>query len=310
MLILLFGEDTYRSKSKLKEIVEHYKETHQGGMSFKNFNASEIDYQDFKDQFRQASMFTEKKLAEVRGAFQEKDFRKHFLKDKKQWQKSEDTIVLFEEKVKKSDALFKFIKKNCEWEQFELLEGKELKDWTTKQFSEYEVEVSKEALSKLIEFVGSDLWRLSNEVEKLANYKKGGQVSPEDVKLLVKPDLETDIFDTIDAFALKNNQKSLSLIQEHLDQGDSPLYILGMINYQLRNLLIVKNLYQQGKPPSAIKKETDLHSYVVKKTLDQSKKFSLQEIKKIYHQLLEVDLNIKTGKVDKKPALKSFVAEI
>lgn len=309
MIILLFGKDTYRSKKKLKEVINKYKEAHQA-VGFESFEASDVDYQDFKDQFRQTSMFTEKKLAVVRDAFQDKEFRKKFLKDKKQWQKSEDTIVLFEEKVKKSDALFKFIKKEAEWEQFELLEGKELKKWTKNQFEDYEAKISKKAFSALVDFVGNDLWRLSNEIQKLANYKKDGEVEVEDVELLVKPDLETDIFNTIDAFAFKNNRKSLGLIQEHLDQGDSPLYILSMINYQLRNLLAVKQLKNQGKGFSAIQKETDLNGYVIKKTLKQCQNFDLDEIKKIYHRLFEVDLNIKTGKVDKEPGLKSFIAEV
>ncbi len=309
MIILLFGEDTYRSKKKLKEVINKYKEAHQA-VGFESFEASDVDYRDFKDQFRQTSMFTEKKLAVVRYAFQDKEFRKKFLKDKKQWQKSEDTIVLFEEKVKKSDALFKFIKKEAEWEQFELLEGKELKKWAKNQFEDYETKINKKALSTLVDFVGNDLWRLSNEIQKLANYKKDGEVKVEDVELLVKPDLETDIFNTIDAFAFKNNRKSLGLIQEHLDQGDSPLYILSMINYQLRNLLAVKQLKNQGKGFSAIQKETDLNGYVIKKTLKQCQNFDLEEIKKIYHRLFEVDLDIKTGKVDKEPGLKSFIAEV
>lgn len=310
MIILLFGEDTYRSKKKLNEVVDEYKEAQQGEVSLEDFKAADIDYRDFKDQFRQASMFADKKLAVVRHAFEEEDFKEGFLEDAEQWQESDDIIVLFEEEVSKSDSLFKFIKKNAQWEQFELLEGKELKDWASRQFDNLGVEIDSEALSTLVDYVGGDLWRFSNEIEKLANYKKGGEVELEDVELLVKPDLETDIFNTIDAFAFKNNQKSLNLIQEHLDQGDSPLYILSMINYQLRNLLNVKQLNQQGESFSAIKQKTDLHPYVIKKSLKQCRQFSLEEIKKIYHQLLEVDLDIKTGKVDKEPALKSFIAEV
>jgi len=310
MIILLFGEDTYRSKKKLKEVIANYKEAQQGEVSLEDLNAADIEYREFKDGFRQSSMFADKKLTVVRGVFEEEEFKKKFLEDAERWEESNDVIVLFEEEITKSDSLFKFIKKNSQWEQFEELEGKELKDWASTQFDEAGVEISAKALSTLTDYVGSDLWRFFNEIEKLANYKRGGRVKVEDVKLLVRPDLETDIFNTIDAFAFKNNQKSLSLIQEHLDQGDSPLYILGMINYQLRNLLQVKQLKQQGKRFPSIKKETDLNGFVIKKTLKQCRKFSLEEIKKIYHQLLEVDLNIKTGKVDKEPALKNFIANV
>lgn len=309
MIKLLFGEDTFRSKNKLKEEVEEYKKAHQEEVSVNDIEASDVDYRDFKDQFRQASMFAERKLVILRFIFEEEEFKEKFEEDVEQWNDSEDLIILFSEEVKKSDSLFKFIKKNADWEQFELLEGKELKEWVTDRFDN-NAEINKNALSTLIDYVGSDLWRLSNEIEKLANYKKEGTISKKDVKLLVKPDLEADIFNTIDAFAFKNNQKSLNLIQKQLDQGDSPLYILSMINYQLRNLLTVKQLQQQGKRFQQIKKETDLKNFVIKKTLKQCRNFSLEEIKKIYHRLLEVDLNIKTGKVDKEPALKNFIANV
>ncbi|MEF8847427.1 MAG: DNA polymerase III subunit delta [Candidatus Paceibacterota bacterium] len=310
MIKLLFGEDTFRSKKRLKEVIDNYKESHQDNVSIDDFEVSEVDYRDFKDQFRQASMFAERKLVVLRHIFDEKEFKKKFKKDADQWNKSEDAIILFAEEISKSDSLFKYIKKNAEWEQFENLEGADLKEWATSCFDNYDVKVKSDALSTLIEYVGSDLWRLSNEIEKLVNFKRGGMIRKKDVKLLVKPDLETDIFNTIDAFALKNNRKSLNLIQKHLDQGDSPLYILSMINYQLRNLLTVKQLQQQGKRFQGIKNETDLNGFVIKKTMKQARNFTLEEIKKIYHQLLEVDLNIKTGQIDKEPALKSFVANV
>ena len=310
MIKLLFGEDTFRSKNKLREEVEEYKKAHQEEVSVNDIEASEVDYLDFKDQFRQASMFAERKLVILRFIFEEEEFKEKFEEDAEQWNDSEDLIILFSEEVKKSDSLFKFIKKNAEWEQFEPLEGKELKEWVTNRLEDNNAKINKNALSTLIDYVGGDLWRMANEIEKLVNYQKEGTISKKDVKLLVKPDLEADIFNTIDALAFKNNQKSLNLIQKQLDQGDSPLYILSMINYQLRNLLTVKQLQQQGKRFQQIKKETDLKSFVIKKTLKQCRNFSLEEIKKIYHHLLEVDLNIKTGKVDKEPALKNFVAKI
>lgn len=309
MIKLLFGEDTFRSKNKLREEVEEYKKAHQEEVSVNDIEASEVDYLDFKDQFRQASMFAERKLVILRFIFEEEEFKEKFEEDVEQWNDSEDLIILFSEEVKKSDSLFKFIKKNAEWEQFESLEGKELKEWVTTRLNN-NAKINKNALSTLIDYVGGDLWRMANEIEKLVNYQKEGTISKKDVKLLVKPDLEADIFNTIDALAFKNNPKSLNLIQKQLDQGDSPLYILSMINYQLRNLLTVKQLQQQGKRFQQIKKETDLKSFVIKKTLKQCRNFSLEEIKKIYHRLLEVDLNIKTGKVDKEPALKNFVAKI
>lgn len=308
MLIFIYGEDSYRSHQKLNEIVAHYQQTHSSGLSLKYFNVDRMDYSEFKDQIRQSSIFTKKKLAVVKNSFSDKSFQENFLEDSELWEDPEDIILFYEDdKVDKRTSLFKFLKNNAQWEQFELLTGNQLEDWVAKQLDSYEVDISSKARSTLIDFVGSDLWCLSNEIKKLVSYTKD-RITVEDVKLLVKPKLEIDIFETIDAFALKNKRKALDLVRDHLEKGDSPLYILHMINYQLRNLLVVKQLTQQGKSFSAIKKETELHPFVVKKTLSQSRNFSLEEIKKIYRQLFKVDLNIKTGKVEPEPALKSLIA--
>ena len=52
------------------------------------------------------------------------------------------------------------------------------------------------------------------------------------------------------------------------------------------------------------------HPYVIKKTIQQARSFSLSELKKIYQKIFQVDLGIKTGKIEPETALDLFVAEI
>jgi DNA polymerase-3 subunit delta len=53
-----------------------------------------------------------------------------------------------------------------------------------------------------------------------------------------------------------------------------------------------------------------MHPFVVEKTLFQARKFQLEELKKIYQKIFQVDLDIKTGKVDPETALDLLIAEI
>ncbi len=62
MLILLYGEDTYRSRQKLKEIVKKYKAKHQSGLNLVRFSNSEINLDKIKEKIESVSMFDEKKL--------------------------------------------------------------------------------------------------------------------------------------------------------------------------------------------------------------------------------------------------------
>ena len=311
MIIFLYGPDTYRSQQKLNEIVAHYQRIHQTGLNLKRFDFKESRFQDFIDEFQTVSMFGEKKLLILTNVFLGQESRENFPEQGEKFLKSRDLILILEKgEPDKRTRLFKFLEKNAKSQEFNFLQGEKLKNWAKKEFSQYQKEISPEALNKLVYFVGNDLWRLNNEVRKLVNFKKKGKIQVEDIETLIKPEIETDIFKTIDALATKNRKQAILLIHKHLEKGDNPLYLFSMINFQFRNLLIIKDLIERGSGFYALAKETRLHPYVVKKTYAQAQKFTLQELKKIYQKIFQIDLKIKTGQLDAQLALDLFIAEI
>jgi len=304
MIIFLYGEDSYRARQKLKEITEHYKKIHKSGLNLKYLDFSKGDLNDLRDEVRQTSMFKEKKLIVITNPFSISE-----SKGLKDFVNSDDVIVFYQEdKVNRRTSLFKFLEKNAKCQEFELLSGQKLKNWVKKQFEKYEGKIDSQTLDKLIEYVGSDLWRMENEIKKLVSFKK--KTEAEDIDLLVRSKIETDIFKTIDAIAQKDKKEALKLLHKHLEKGDSPLYLLSMINYQFRNLLIVKDLIEKHKPYNLILKKSGLHPFVVRKSYSQSQKFSLEQLKKIYQRIFQVDFQIKTGKIEPETALDLLVVEI
>jgi len=308
MTIFLYGEDSYRSRQKLNEIIERYKKIHKSGLSLKFFEEKELSFEDFRDEFQQTSMFAEKKMIVLKSVFSDREgFKESFLKDSKKFINSKDIILFFESgEVPRNDSLFKLLKKYGKSQEFEPLEGEQLRRWVKKEFVRLKTKIDGNALIKLIEFVGNNLWQMENEIKKLVSYKlkcPNPEISQRDIELLVKPKIETDIFKTIDAIAVKNKKQAIELIHEHLERGDTPLYLLSMINFQFRNLLIVKSSrfgYEKLK----------MHPYVIQKSTQQARKFNFEELKKIYQKIFQVDLAIKTGKVEPEVALDLLIAEI
>jgi DNA polymerase-3 subunit delta len=310
MIIYLFGEDTFRSHQKLKEIIKHYKEIHKSGLNLRFIDLKEEGFQEFKDNVKTISMFDEKKLIVLKNASGNKSFQEDFLENSKYFINSEDIFVFFEEETLESNKFFNFLKRKTRSQEFKILGGIQLKNWVKKEFEKYKAKIESSALDALIEFVGNDLWQMENEIKKLVNFKEGKTIRKEDIGILIKPKIETDIFETIDAISSKNKRKALELIHQHLEKGNSPLYLLSMINFQFRNLLIIRDLIEKERPYYTFQKTTGLHPFVIKKSYNQAQKFSLQELKKIYQKIFQVDLNIKTGKLDPQTALDLFIAEI
>lgn len=301
MIYFLFGQDTYRSKQKLKEIVEEYKKRHQSGLNFIKITFDENDLGDFKQNIETVSMFDEKKLIVVEEVFQQPEYFQeellNYLKKKKMDIDKNSILVFWAEKVE-PDGLFKFLKKKAKTQEFKLLQPHKLREWIKKYIKEQKGNIDNRAVEILIEYVGSDLWRMVNEINKLISFKQQ-IIRAEDVEKLVKPEIDVNIFNIIDSLGQKNKKQALRLIHDYFKKGESESYLLNRFVYQFRNLIKVKS---DGK--------LDMHPFVIKKTLSQARNFSLDELKKIYCKLLEVDLNIKTGKMNTRTALELFVTEL
>jgi DNA polymerase-3 subunit delta len=320
MIIFLYGQDSYRSKEKLNEIIDGYKKIHKNGFNLRCIDADDKNessglgreiFEILKNETNTLSMFKEKKLIILKNSLDKLREEDRFLKHLEGIKDSDDLLLIYEEKdADQRTSAFKFFKKNAKCQQFSFLEGEKLRKWVKDELSKLKTEISPQALERLIIFVGNDLWQMTNEIKKLVNFKSGGKIEEKDVDLLVKPKIENDIFKTIDAIALRNKKLALSLIHKHLSEGDSPLYLLSMINYQFRNLLMIKDLVEKRRQYQSIAKITKIHPYVVSKSWDQVGKFTLAELKKIYRKIFEVDLAMKTGKIDQKTGLDLFIAEI
>ncbi len=311
MIIFLYGQDSYRSKQKLDEIIDHYKKAGKSGLNLTSIDAKEADFSDFYDALKISPMFSETKLVVLKNLFSNKSFQEDFLEEVKTLQTLKDVVVVYENEAPDQRLrLYKSLLKDCKCQEFALLDNKNLKVWAQKEFEKNHAKINADALDLLVGYVGSNGWQLSNEIKKLADFKNSLVVRKDDVALLVKPNIEADIFNTIDSLAEKNKERALRLLHTHIDNGDNPLYLLSMIGYQFRNLLLVKELSEKGLMYASIVKKSGLHPFVVKKTYFQCRQFSFSDLKAIYRKIFAMDSAIKIGKIEPETALDLLVSQI
>ncbi|OGD56787.1 DNA polymerase III subunit delta, partial [Candidatus Berkelbacteria bacterium RBG_13_40_8] len=222
---------------------------------------------------------------------------------------SSTVLVFTETKPDKRTALFKKLLKAEKIQEFKPLEEDQLKRWIKKEIDLRGGQVESDGISKLVSYIGNDLWRMSNEIDKLITYDK--KITTDSIELLVKSQVESDIFKMIDAIGQKNLRVALKECQNLLQTGANELYILTMIVYQYRNLLIIKDFIECSKGNLNswdLARKAGLHPYVVQKTTNQARNFTIEDLKKSYRTLLDFDLRIKTGKIEGKAALSLLIA--
>ena len=321
MIIFLYGADSFRGAEKLSDLKNKYVQENSSGIDLSVLDYGETStLQPLSNIFSSQGLFSTKKLVLVKnsmtkGSLEQQKEVLTVLKENSSLEKDPETIVIFFESgsPKKNGALYKFLFKIAKKQEFISLEGNVLANWAldyTKKLSS-EISFSKNALNMLLASTGNDLYVLSNEIIKLVNYKNSGEISNEDVALLVKSKVDSTMFETIEALSFGNKSRALELFHQQIAKGEDVFYILSMYTYQIRTLLKIGDFYWQGIVAAPqIAQASGIHPYVVQKSLSQIRNLSEEKTKQMLRDLAEIDFNAKTGKVDPILALDTFIASL
>jgi DNA polymerase-3 subunit delta len=194
--------------------------------------------------------------------------------------------------------------------EFKALSGSALAAWIESRVAAVGGRILPSAVQTLAAFVGSDLRRLGLEIDKLMSYAGGRVIDDGMVELLVADAREARIFDLTDAVALHRVDRALGLLHQLTDEGSAPPVVMVMLTRQVRILLQVKELMEQGSTPTAIASHLRLHPYVVDKAIQQARSVSIQRLEDMYRRLLEADAAMKGGKLDAGAALDLLLLDL
>lgn len=280
MIYIIYGEDTYRSRRKLKEIVDEYRVR---GGDVERFDAEERDAAELKDIANGQSLFSAKKLIVVEYAFSCRDFftLKEIVTGIKNLK--DVCVILWDQKLdeKKKKCLNEAEQYAEKIQEFRPLTGDQLKRWIREEAKRRGVLVTKDTAMHLESF-GNDLWALSNELDKLALSESRGAGAPL---------RERTVFQLGDSFFTHKKNALQTLLHLFL-QGHDALALFGYLTNHTRALSIVQSHVSRGKPVPA---SSGLHPYVVKKTTPLARRLPTEYVHKTLSAFLGEDHHIKTG---------------
>ena len=315
MIIFLYGQDSHRLKQEADSIVEKYKKKHSSGVNLSAFDLEHDSVGEVWDSVRTLSFFDEVKLVVIRNAFfntKTSDSLLNVIKDN-DLADNKAVVLLIRENLSgkdlkiKNDKLFALLTAQKSLSRnFEVMDASKLETWIKREFQKRNCSISGILAKKLISLAGSDTNRLTGEVNKLSNFKLEGEIDSSDIDSLVSRDIETNIFNLLDALTAKNKVRALELLYIELNTSRDPHYLLTMMIYQLRNLLMVKDLANRNLNPQIIAQKTKIHPFIIKK-LNTNIGYTQTEAKRRFDYLAQVDQLVKNGKADLEDCLYSFV---
>jgi DNA polymerase-3 subunit delta len=186
----------------------------------------------------------------------------------------------------------------------------EMVQWTRAKAVELGGEFSPIAASTLVDYVGNNTQRAAQEINKLLTYV-GFQrpVDDDDVRRLTAQEQQADIFDMVDAIGGRDGETALKTLHILLEESDV-LPLFGMIVRQFRLLLQAREILEAHGSQDDIARTLKQHPYVAQKIAGQAKRFDLPTLESIYHQLLKMDVDGKTGGMDVGLALDVLIARL
>jgi DNA polymerase-3 subunit delta len=194
--------------------------------------------------------------------------------------------------------------------EYTLPHGLEMVDFIHRKATELGGEFSREAAYILSEYVNENPRLATKEIEKLlvhVNFKR--PVEYRDVELLTPYYGEANVFQMVDALGQKDGKVALQLLHNLLENDDS-FRLFSMIVRQFRMLLLTKELLNQGLDEANIAKKLNVFNFISRKLISQAHNFTVKELSEIYHQLLDYDLSVKTGKLDGETGLDLLVTSL
>jgi DNA polymerase-3 subunit delta len=135
------------------------------------------------------------------------------------------------------------------------------------------------------------------------------EVTVETVRRLVVPGIDQSIFDLVEAMTAGRADVALSAFHRLLAAKESELYVLTMVQWQLRNLLLAKTA-PGGMSPADLAKAAGMSPYVAGKMMAAQSRHSETDLREAYRAAADCELDIKSGRLKPEVAVEQLIYRV
>lgn len=177
-------------------------------------------------------------------------------------------------------------------------------------FSSKNKKIGKAELAYFCQKIQNDISSIKNEIDKLAAYTEGRDITKNDITELLPGRMEDDIFSLTNAILYRKTGLALSILSDLSDRGDKPSVILYMIEKQYKSLLDIDLLLKDGKDSDYISKYLNMNKYICERMITTSRSYNKEQLIKIINLCLQTEKDIKSRGVDPRSELEFMIINL
>lgn len=250
-------------------------------------------------------LFNEPEVLILKRIFNKASFEEEFLNHFDELDKN-DLIIWIEGKVDTRKKLGKFLKKEKRIISFE--EGKpwQTEEWVRNFLKSLSFKLTNDQIVLLVNLSENNKWIIRSELNKVDIYCKNhskSEVSDSEFEDILGISASGNVWNLMDSIGSKKISAAMEEVEKIMRFNDMSQYIISMINRELQLIFDVKYVKEKGVDSKSL----GLHPFVLKKTIEKTRNYSFEEIKKLIDSLMNLDLSIKSGEVNSFIGLKIFI---
>ena len=292
MLYLIYGEDSYRARKNVREIIASLC-ARDANAEVRRLTPENSNEEMLSDSVSSQNLFGQKSVVIFDGLLESSaDF---LTKRLKEMADSKNVYVVLEEKVesKLAKKISKFAQKTLKLNK---LSPNETRGWILKEAKEREIFLSAGEIDFFSKNFESDLWAASQALELKS---LGGEIDVR--KFLYNP------FQLADLFAQRNKREAYKLFHKNISCGVTAEEMFWKIWWQIKTLLVVSSFKESGLDSFQIKASSGLHPYVVQKSMAALLKFNRVELESIWDNLFTLWRDSREGSADLESGLERLI---
>jgi DNA polymerase-3 subunit delta len=139
------------------------------------------------------------------------------------------------------------------------------------------------------------------------NYSRPIEV--DDIVYLTPDSAGAPDFALVNALRVHDARQALNILQREMGEKE-PLQIFQGIVFQFRQLLLVREILDEGGREGDVIHLLNVHPFVAQKAVEHARRFTLLDLEGIYRRLLELDEALKTSAIEGELALDVLVTEL
>ncbi len=207
---------------------------------------------------------------------------------------SPQTILVFAHKYKKFDKrskMYKLLAKNALIFESKGVKDYELPKWVRTYVQSKNQQITDKGIALICEFVGNDLSRLSNELEKLfLLVEEGVQITGKDIEKNIGISKDYNVFELVNAVLDTDFPKAIKII-EYFHRNPKAAHITVVVS-SLLNLYqrLFKVHFLKTNDPRHVASALKIHPYPAKELLTKKSKHPPKIISRNFNILREYDL--------------------